>query len=403
MKRMASRLGAGLVLVLAALLLVGLSTAGAYGAKSPAVGASTPRLPSALSKGAGAGVDRAPARYPSALGPVDSSPNLDVGIFPGEPLPAMPVTGTLDTVNPDNYFSWYLPARQTAYFYLTGDDGTDFDLYLYGPSGGSPLASSTSTSYPEVIAYTVPSNSAGTYSIRVNRYSGDGTYALSYGADTDSNVPGTRLLLPAPPVYGMLDAQTDFFDCFNVYAFAGQTLSTTLNSAPGTDFDLELFDSGLHLLANTYAQTGTTNHLSYTAPTTGTYYLRVRTWLEATDSGWYELSYSRALMKGTFDPVLHVSSSTLGLGKTVYYWGTVYPTTFSRNQMVAVQRRVGTSWVTTRWIKLNSAGAFPKVSASYTKPSSQTIRLYMPAYVDTVRGVNYRAGYSTWHTVRWVR
>jgi len=399
MKREAFRLCAGLVLVLAMLLAIGLPAMAAYGGEKRAdvrvlMPTSMPRIAVAGDGGSG-------KQFPADSLTNDSESGPHATFFaPYELLPAMPVTGALDAGHPDDYYSWKLAAGQTAYVSVTGDEGTDFDLGLYGPPDESLLGSSIATTYPDGLAINVGSGGAGTYYIRVNRYSGDGEYSLIYGVDTDSRLPGTRLTLPGSPVYSMLDGRTDWFDCFNVYAFAGQTLTCTLDYPPGTDFDLVLLNGSGSIVADTFSQGGYTNILSYRAPTSGTYYPVAWAGL-GTGSGWYNLSYSRALKTGTFRPVLYVSTTRLRAGSTLRYWGTVYPNTFARNRMVCVQKRKDGRWVQSRWIKLDSNGRFPKMSASYTRPTTQTIRLYMPAYVDTVRGVNYKAGYSTARTVRW--
>jgi hypothetical protein len=402
MKREVARLYVGpvLVLVLAALLAVGLSVASAYGGESTVPEAAGFVSSSALSKGAVVGEDPTFAKELPADGLAIGSESSQHAALAYEPLPSMPVTGALDSTHADDYYRWNLAKGQTAYVSMTGDAGTDFDLWLYGPDGLF-IGSSEETTYPDGFALTVWGGGAGTYYIRVHRYSGDGAYALMYGVDTDSHLPGTRLPLPGAPVYDMLDCETDWSDCFNVYAFAGQTLSCTLNNPPGADFDLYLYDGSGNRLVDTYYQTGTTNYLSYKAPTSGTYYLVARVWSSTSGSGWYSLSYSRALKTGTFGPVLSINKSRLRVGRTLKYWGTVYPTSFSRNRMVLVQKRKDGRWVQSRWIKLDNYGKFPAMKASYTRRTTQYIRLYMPAYVDTVRGVNYKAGYSQTRKVLW--
>ena len=416
MKRRLFRLGFPSVLVAAVLLAAILPAAVGYSDESSdaapsvrapsslstAVGSDevTPLMRERLSEGAAPEEDSASAKPLPSMPNGDSGDSLHATFFaPSEPLPAMPVAGTLDSANEDDFYSWNLAAGQTAYVSLTGAAGTDFDIYLFR-SDGSLIGKSDKTTYPDGFALTVLSGS-GTYYIGVHRYSGDGEYELIYGVDTDSHRPGTRLLLPGAPVYGMLDGQTDWVDYFNVYVFAGQTFSATLDTPVGGDFDLVLVDSGGGVLASTSSQSGTTKHLSYKAPTSKTYYLAALAGSTTSGSGWYNLSYSRALKAGRFRPVLYTSRSKLRVGRTMKYWGTVYPNCFARYRMVQVQKRKNGRWVHARWVKLDSNGRFPAVRASYSRRTTQYIRLYMPAYVDKVRGINYKHAYSAARRVRW--
>ncbi len=413
MKRETYLRHAGYVLVLAVLVAFGAPAAVTFGGDqspvpSPMVGAPlpqgnpdvgyqvTPLTQAPQSDGVAA---EEGSTKPLPPGPIGGSGDFRGAAIVAKPLPAMPVVGVLDSTHEDDFYSWNLSAGQTAYVSLNGEAGTDFDIYLF-QSDGSLIGKSVKTTYPDGFALTVNSGS-GTFFIGVHRYSGDGEYEMIYGVDTDSHRPGTRLLLPGAPVYGMLDGQTDWWDYFNVYMFSGQTLSATLSNPVGADFDLALVSGSGDVLADTSSQAGTTKQLSYKAIASGTHYLVAVAGSGDSGSGWYNLSYSRALKTGRFRPVLSTSRSKLRVGRTVKYWGTVYPNCFARYRMVQVQKRKDGRWVHARWVKLDGNGRFPAVRASYTRRTTQYIRLYMPAYVDKVRGINYKHAYSAARRVRW--
>lgn len=407
-----SRRGFRLVLTLLAVCsVVGGALSATASASESTHDAGTGRsAPWAPSKAGIAGTDHG-AGGPSIANPLlggSFGPQVTDDELPGVPLPALPVMGALGPDDPSDVYSWDLTAGQTVTFLLDGAGGTDFDLYLYAPDRSVVATSLSDNFYPEAVFYRVPDDAAGTYSIEVYRYSGVGQYTLKYAADNDSELPGTAMLFPSQPISGQLDWDTDALDVFNVYLWAGQTFSATLNGAPGTDFDLFLFPPGTvqfwrgdaTILADTFTSPNYPDPISYTATTSGTYYLVARAWSDE-GSGWYNLSYSRPLREGTFRPSLTVSASKARVGRRLSFWGSVAPKEFSHNGKVLVQKRVKGRWVQSRWLELDKDGKFPRQYASYGRPTTQTIRLFAPEYVDPVAGVIYHAAYSKSRTMRW--
>jgi hypothetical protein len=400
MKRRASRLVAGMVLLAVAVIAIGSSGAIAFGSVPARMAQiSGPVSPWAVTKGG----DQAVAKTtpPSISG---DTLHLQTTVaqpqdLTAHPLPAMPVTDTLNPGDEDRVYAWNLAAGQTAYMSMTGDPGTDFDLYLYDP-GSSLVTSSTLTDYPEFIAYPVPET--GTYYLRVHEYSGTGSFSVRYGIDTDGWYPGRTLQFPPTPFYGTLDNATKMYSMFNIYSFAGQNLQFTCVNCPGADFDMYLFDTNGNLVDDTSAQNGDTDYLSYPAPATGTYHLLVRTYRN-TGSGWYNLSYARDLAQGTFNPVLSVSKTKLRRGATAWISGRVNPAAFAGGGTVVVQKLSGGHWIQSRTCTLNSGGVMPRFPVSYTSPTTQSVRLYMPPYSDAVRGVSYAGGYSAAVKIRWTK
>ncbi len=87
--------------------------------------------------------------------------------------------GALDRLtNANTFYKWTLSAEQRFEATLTAGAGTDFDIYLYGPDGVTPLAWSNGSSYPEHVMWDV--SATGTYYIEVVSFTGNGTYSIEY-------------------------------------------------------------------------------------------------------------------------------------------------------------------------------------------------------------------------------
>ena len=94
-------------------------------------------------------------------------------------------TGSLDTSTTDvrDFYAITLAKGQTLDASMTGDPGTDFDLFLYPPgtttvSEGSTLRATWSTGPASVEHFTFMAAEAGTYYIDVRAWTGQGAYAL---------------------------------------------------------------------------------------------------------------------------------------------------------------------------------------------------------------------------------
>ncbi|MDO8942018.1 MAG: cell wall-binding repeat-containing protein, partial [Desulfobacterales bacterium] len=87
--------------------------------------------------------------------------------------------GTLDRLtNANTFYKWTLSEGQRFEATLTAEAGTDFDIYLYGPDGVTPLAWSNGGSYPEHLMWDV--TATGTYYIEVVSFSGSGAYGVEF-------------------------------------------------------------------------------------------------------------------------------------------------------------------------------------------------------------------------------
>ncbi len=220
--------------------------------------------------------------------------------IPGVMAPVSPIIGTLDGASDiDDVYRVHLDAGQTLMASLQGSAGTDFDLYLYGPTAGSvlvdsPIAGSDGASYPEMFQFTAPS--AGDYYLDAYAYDGSGSYSIAYSvssadAEPDDDIPGVAA--PSSPILGSVDSMTDTDDVYAINLTAGQSLTVNLNGASGTDFDAYLFGPGaesVHLddpvawaMSIAYPDTFT-----YVATSSGLHYVDVNAYSGA---GAYSLTY----------------------------------------------------------------------------------------------------------------
>lgn len=118
---------------------------------------------------------------------------------PGVALPASPTTGTLDAdADSSDLFQVPLSYNMRYSFGLTGDPGTDFDMWLIPPNPATPLSlldyswgSDTST---ESISYVSPYSSGMGY-LRVLTWNTSGSYTLAHEA---TRVPAPILTASGP-------------------------------------------------------------------------------------------------------------------------------------------------------------------------------------------------------------
>lgn len=90
------------------------------------------------------------------------------------------VEGGLNRLTDANdYLSIVLTAGDRLSITLTGDAGSDFDIYTYGQGGSNALAWSNDSAYPERVV--LDAAVTGTYYIEVLSFSGSGQYTMHYG------------------------------------------------------------------------------------------------------------------------------------------------------------------------------------------------------------------------------
>lgn len=120
-------------------------------------------------------------------------------------------------------------------------------------------------------------------------------------AATDDDIPGVAI--PASPIVDTLDQTTDPDDVYAVDLVAGESFTATLTGDPGTDFDALLFGPGATSVLGPDAPVAEApvptypEVISYTALSSGTYYLDVQAFSGA---GAYSAEWATA----TAEPVV---------------------------------------------------------------------------------------------------
>jgi hypothetical protein len=124
----------------------------------------------------------------------------DPSNIPGTPLPDSPVAGLLGGDAIDRVYSIEIPRQNVLFLSLTGDPGTDFDLYLfdgtaltvYGTQG--LVAKSTSNGSTESITYAAPAG--GRFFVNISSFSTAlGYYTLRWSIRPDTTAPTVSLAL----------------------------------------------------------------------------------------------------------------------------------------------------------------------------------------------------------------
>ena len=136
----------------------------------------------------------------SSWAPVSHTLAADDSNIPGIPLPGFVVTGQLGGPIYDHVYSVNVPPSSLVLLSLTGDAGTDFDLYLFD-SGATTVyttdgqvAASTGNSSTESITY--PSPGGGRYYIDLNGASDvQGAFRLVVSIQSDSTPPVATIQL----------------------------------------------------------------------------------------------------------------------------------------------------------------------------------------------------------------
>ncbi len=232
----------------------------------------------------------------------------------------------------------------------------------------------------------------------------------------DGDVPG--VVLPASPVQDNLDSTTDPHDVYSVYLTSGSKLMLTLSASDDTYFDLYLFKPGTPTVytgdETWYAASSTSwdsnESIQYTAPSTGIYYIDVRS--DSGGSGSYRLTWQSAAKTADDDtPGVALSPSPCG-GTLQSFWDEhdVYAITLTAGSRIALSLsgpidtnfdlhvfKPGTPTVTTSdesWYAASSTNVDSAESIAYVAEATGTY------YID-VRAVEEASGnYTlTWEKV----
>lgn len=197
-----------------------------------------------------------------------------------------------------------LTAGQTVYLNLDGALGTDFDLYVYGPTASDinvneEISVSALSTYPEQLRLTAPT--AGRYYLDVRHYSGTGTYTLT----SETLVPAADDLMPGvaitpSPISGTLDEFTDPDDVYYLDVTEGQTIRLSLTGSAESAYMLYLYPPGSTSYDDPYAAAsdgvGYPEVIEYTIPAGqgGRYYVDA---YSMGGSGSYTLTWSLVTLK----------------------------------------------------------------------------------------------------------
>ncbi len=267
-----------------------------------------------------------------------------VNDIPGESIPESPVSGTMDqSVSSDDVYSVWLESGQTISVSMTADDGTDFGIYLYAPGtstviGNTDFVASSYGSYPATFTYVAPAS--GTYYLDECASEVPGAYSIDYTLDgtslaSDDEVPGVSI--PASPISDTLDSEADVDDVYAVALVAGQQIDVSMTADDGTDFDIYLYPPGTSTVNGDEDSVAESNgesypeHFTYTAVTSGTYYLDAC----ANDgSGSYTIDYKIKSPARVYAPI---APSTMRRGRAASIYGYVAPAHSSGTYLVSLK------------------------------------------------------------------
>ena len=127
------------------------------------------------------------------------------------PIAASPIVGLLTAASDaDDVWAIELVRGQCLSVSITGDAGTDFDVYLFGPgtptifTPSGPLRAADRNSYPDALTFVA--DVTGTYYLDVYAFAGSGGYHLTYEVgrhgdpdSPDDDAPGVAA--PASPIH----------------------------------------------------------------------------------------------------------------------------------------------------------------------------------------------------------
>jgi chitodextrinase len=209
------------------------------------------------------------------------------------------VTGHFDENGISDDYRILLESGDVLTAVLSGDDGTDFDLYIYeiveGSADGDMLAGNPGPNSTE--SATAMAWYDDYYIVRVYSYSGAGNYTLSVSISSRNNLDdgnndfgsAEALALPAD-VSGQLNLRYDPDDYYEVEMVRGGTLDIYLDVPMNGDFNLYLYDQDEFQIRSS-TEANSDEELRFAVTEDGTYYVLVTAW---SGSGTYALRISGA-------------------------------------------------------------------------------------------------------------
>lgn len=190
-------------------------------------------------------------------------------------------TSDIDAPFEEDWFEVTLTAGQEYEFNLTGTGGTpisDGILILYDGSGNYILFNDDGgAGLDSLIRF--EASQTGTYYVAATAY-GTGDYELSFDTSSQSDsVRGSIFTTDTISVGGSVSSDFDYVgdqDWYEVTLTAGETYDITLNGSgvsPSSDTILGVYDAAGNLVAVNDDANGLYSALSFTASSSGTYYL----------------------------------------------------------------------------------------------------------------------------------
>jgi len=213
-------------------------------------------------------------------------------------IPAGSFTGYIDWTDTIDYYKVSVFAGQMMMVALAPPSGADFDLYLYNSNQTEVASSTLAGDLWEWVTYTA--TSTGDYFIAIEQWSGSGVYSFEvwlssialqndWNSGTDAgNSFDQALAISFGTGTGYVDS-TDADDYYKVNVTAGGEISAILTPPSNADFDLALYDPNRTQVASSTLGVGIVDSVSYTATSTGDWYIRVNCY---SGSGIYTLQVS---------------------------------------------------------------------------------------------------------------
>lgn len=165
------------------------------------------------------------------------------------------------------YYYIDVTAPGTVSLSLTWDTTSDLDMFLYNPSG-TEVARAYTTSKPETITFNA--TATGTYQIKVDAYSGSGTYTLTATHPINNNATGHYETTGTVSSSG-----TTYIDYYVTVTTAG-TLNVEV-AWPGTaDLDVYVYNPSGTQVVRGYTTYNPEAVYYYPIATAGTYRIRVQ-------------------------------------------------------------------------------------------------------------------------------
>jgi hypothetical protein len=196
------------------------------------------------------------------------------------------------------------PTDQSGWFKITVPEekylivsllmgGTDFDVYVYRPSGAL-LGAGATNYYPDTCI--VYASTTGYYRMRVVPYAGSGVFTLNVTISDDRGSEdglsyGTAFTLDndtAMPAEGTFPSGSwTGYMYYRVYLYRGDAVDVTLEAGGGTNFDLYILDSTFKTVDSSTSASGYPESVYAAAPSEGYFYIVV---VPTSGSGAFDLT-----------------------------------------------------------------------------------------------------------------